>query len=77
MASGAAFDHALAKLRRLGKGVWKIYFGVYGYDPEFLMHAPGDIREQFAIEVTAVTLARKLKVKRKDIFHHRSEWESP
>ena len=75
MAQG--IEHALARLRRFGKGVWRVYFVVYGYDSEFLMHAPGNLSKKIAVGTTRITLARALRVGIRDVIHQREEWESP
>lgn len=67
----------MARLRRLGHGVWIFVYIVINYDEEFQMHAPGNLTEDFAIKACAMTLARALRCPIEDVILKSKKKETP
>jgi hypothetical protein len=63
-----ALIHSLARVRRLGHGVWYVHYFVEGYDEEFVMLYRGDVDEHFARTITALQLKRALGVKSRHLI---------
>lgn len=58
----------LIRWRQKYGSAWEIEFGVEGSDDTYVMHAPGNLSETFAVELGAQKFARILKVPRKTVF---------
>lgn len=67
----------LVRLRQQGRGVWIISYIVMGYDETFVMHAPGEWDEDYAIMKTKVALANRLRVFLKLVELKDTKMETP